>query len=204
MVPAEDDGSFGEGSDIPTSKFLPPTVGIDRPSNISIADALQDVAGLAHPAENSGGRFAGVSAIGSAVSASDAVEEQQRTAEPVDLANCFLNDLAKVAVVLGNKDVVNGPPGKAAALNQRETETTIGCSLSFGPQDDIEDGIVQFRAWNLSGQDVNVGALYLVVHEKPPLDPEVRIKTFIPVPINPTEYWYAAYSRTSPNYVPQE
>ena len=86
-------------------------------------------------------------------------------------------------------------------LSQREAETTIACSLWFGPSDNIEDGIAEFRAWNLSGEDVNVGALYLVVHEKPPLDPEVRIKSFIPVPINPTEYWYAAYSRTGPHIV---
>jgi hypothetical protein len=44
--------------------------------------------------------------------------------------------------------------------------------------------------------------LYLVVEEKPPLDPTVRIRTYLPVPINPTKMWYAAYSRTGRQFVP--
>ena len=35
FVPAEDDGSYGEGSNAPTSKFLPPTTGIDRSAGVS-------------------------------------------------------------------------------------------------------------------------------------------------------------------------
>jgi hypothetical protein len=102
-------------------------------------------------------------------------------------------DVAKISVIVGDWTWAEGPPPGAYFGKRELAETTLGYSLVFGPDDDIRDGYVAFRCWNVEWYDVNVGALYLVVEETPPLDPKVKLRTYLPVPINPTEMWYASY-----------
>jgi hypothetical protein len=107
-----------------------------------------------------------------------------------------------VAQAQVNEEVRDRPSrrSKAEYLSGHEVEVTIGCSLDFGPTDDIHAGIATFHAWTLDGATSNVGALYFAIESRPFRRP--AIKTRLLVPLNPTEYWYATYSHIGPRYVP--
>ena len=99
--------------------------------------------------------------------------------------------------------LTTGPPVVHTGL-AREREATIGCSLAYGPPGD-NDGLATFRAWTTDESDVNVGALYLVVEETPPptAGHSAPMQTAFRLPLNPVEYWYAAYSRVNRRVFPE-
>jgi hypothetical protein len=96
-----------------------------------------------------------------------------------DAPNRFLKDMARIKAVVGDGTWAVGPPQGFFGKPQ-QAETTVGYSLGFGPQNDIRHGYVSFRCWNVQDYDLNVGALYLVVEETPPFDPETKIRTICP------------------------
>jgi hypothetical protein len=106
-----------------------------------------------------------------------------------------------MASSLSGREVAVGPPPKAELLGGMERELIFGCSMAFGPSGDVREGIASFHAWNLDGQETNAGALYLTIESKPPFGQQIVV-TRLPIPLNPTEYWWAAYSRTGRRFIP--
>ena len=123
-------------------------------------------------------------------------EGETRIADTSRISNRFLSRFAEFSkLMVGSTVVMNPPP--MTVVNAQRKPITIGCSLEFGPTGDLRQGIASFRAWNLDGEDSNVGALFLVIEETPPFEHK-PIPTRFALPLNPTEIWFAAFSRTGP------
>lgn len=178
-VPAEDDGTYSDERTPHTS--LRPTLrnSSSDTQQHPVNKLLSDFRSLTHTPEEGGAKAEDASAIHDHIS------------------NRFLKTLAEFSALMAGRTVVMSPP-TITAVNAQRRNVRIACSLEFGPTADLRQGIASFRAWNLDGEDANVGALYFVIEEIPPKDRHSRIRTMFALPLNPTEIWFAAFSRTGP------
>jgi hypothetical protein len=217
LVPTEDDGSFGDSPNRLRLNYKDPAGAAS--AHASISDLAQGFAtdyaagGAAGDHESISELVQSLAQLGpsraytrdptasdhhTTAAETEAASDDER--DSYEVANHELSSLATIGHALVSRDVVAEPPPKAEYLGGHEVEVTIGCSLDFGPTGDIQGGIATFHAWTLNGATANVGALYFAIESRPFRQPAIKTRLF--VPLNPTEYWYAAYSRIGPRFVP--